>query len=171
MQRNRHTLPLAQFDVSFLWVPPAPLKWRRWMVRDNPRLRHRHTTGLSCLWIWMRASLGFCSSHGPSALTKKKEERKRDKLNGTTMVHASAGESVAAAGRVGDRVGLWSMWHSLAALWCWVLLFWSYRRRAAATLREDVEPIHERQHQESWAGIQLHRQTAGRYGIYVHHSG
>lgn len=108
---------------------------------------------------------------GPPSSRKKKEERKRDKLNGTTMVHASAGESVAAAGRVGDRVGLWSMWHSLAALWCWVLLFWSYRRRAAATLREDVEPIHERQHQESWAGIQLHRQTAGRYGIYVHHSG
>lgn len=168
VRRKRHTLPLAQFDVSFLWDPPAPLKWRRWMVRDNPRLRHRHTTGLSCLWIWMRASLGFCSSHGPSERTKRK--KKKDKLNGTTMVHASAGESVA-AGRVGDRVGLWSMWHSLATLWCWVLLFWSYRRRAAATLREDVEPIHERQHQESWAGIQLHRQTAGRYGIYVHHSG
>ena len=38
-------------------------------------------------------------------------------------------------------------------------------------LREDVEPIYEWQHQEPWARIQLHRQTPGRYGIYVHHSG
>lgn len=40
-----------------------------------------------------------------------------------------------------------------------------------ATVREDVEPIHEWQPQESGTGIQLHSQTAGRYGIYVHHSG
>ena len=118
---------------------------------------------------WAASGSG-CGHPSDSALLRRAHEKKKDKLNGTTMVHASAGESVA-AGRVGDRVGLWSMWHSLATLWCWVLLFWSYRRRAAATLREDVEPIHERQHQESWAGIQLHRQTAGRYGIYVHHSG
>lgn len=42
---------------------------------------------------------------------------------------------------------------------------------ARATDREDVEPIREWQPQESGAGIQLHRQTAGRHGIYVHHSG
>ncbi len=78
------------------------------MVGDNPRLCHRHTTGLSELPLDLDAGIpGFCSPHGPTAR----------ELNGTTMVHASAAESVA-AGRVGER-GLWSMWHSLAR-WCWV---------------------------------------------------
>lgn len=63
-EKTPHT-PVGSLWRQFSLGPARLLKWQRWMVRDNPRLRHRHTTGLSCLWIWMRASLDSCSLARP----------------------------------------------------------------------------------------------------------
>jgi len=37
--------------------------------------------------------------------------------------------------------------------------------------REDAEPTDEQQHQESGQGMQLHCETAGRFGVHLHDSG
>ena len=61
---------------------------------------------------------------------------------------------------------MWFMWHyTLCSVYC------SGPKHIPAILWEDVEPIYEWQHQESWERIQLHRQTTGWYGIYMHNSG
>lgn len=159
VQRKYHTLPLVLSDVSYHWIPPTLLKWRRWMVRVNPLLCHKHlrtrhgwaVSGSGCRhpWILLLSARAHCR--------RTWRDCSGGRLDGWIMD----------AGRVEDR-GLRSVWSSLAR-WSWV--YCSGPRRREAILWEDVEPIHEWQHQEPWAGIQLHCQTAGRHGIYVHHSG
>ncbi len=64
---------------------------------------------------------------------------------------------------LGDR-RVWSMWHCLS--------FCSGPgRRAAIVLWEDVESADEWQRQKPGARIHVHGQTAGWYGVYLHHSG
>lgn len=158
--KKNATLPLVHFNVNFRWDPPACSsgggEWWEIICHTHTHTHEQSRAELSCLDL-DAGILGFCSSqHGNTA----------GELNGTTMVHVSAAESLA-AGRVRDW-GSWSLWHSLAS---WCRAHCSGPRRRAAILWEDVEPIYEWKHQESWAGIQLHCQAAGRYGIYVHHSG
>lgn len=150
------TLPLVHFDVSFHWDPPACSsgggEW--WEIILGSATDTQHCWAAS--GSWMRASSDSALSTGPphENLTGQQWCTPR-RLNPWLLVVQGTGD----CGQCDIHL------HA----WCWV--YCSGPRRRAAILREDVEPIHEWQHQESWEGIQLHRQTAGWYGIYVHHSG
>lgn len=163
-QRKRHTLPLAYFDVSFHWDPPTCSsgggEW--WKIIPGPVATHTHihthteqgwavsVSGCGHPWTLLFFARNLCRNNltGQQWCTPRR-------LNPWLLVVSWTGD----CGQCDIHL------HAGVKLYC------SGPRRRATTLREDVEPIHEWQHQESWAGIQLHRQTPGRHRIYVYHSG
>lgn len=157
-----HT-PVGSLWRQFSFGPARLLKWQQWMVRDNPQLHtDTHTeqqqqgwaaSGSGCGHPWISLS---ARAHSTENLTGQQWCLPR-RLNpwllvvqgtgkcGQCDIHLHAGVRVYCSGPVDAE-----------------------RRNLG---EKDVEPIYEWQRQESWAGIQLHGQAAGRHGIYVHHSG
>lgn len=155
--------------VGSLWrqfsLDPAHLhKWRRWMVRDNPLLRHRHThrPARAELSLGLDAGILLLRS-GPLCRTTQRDD------NG-----ARCGGSLRCfCSRRCPSIAVNVTFIRTSALSFIVLVLKTQGARLFFffSFGKDVEPIHEWQHQESWTGIQLHRQAAGRHRVYVHHSG